>query len=148
MIHPLRTLRYAGWLGTEVVKGALLIARDIATRRSLLAPAIVELPLRCVTDLEVSLFASSITITPGTVTLGIAAAHDEHPPTLFVHAFFGQDTEQVRADLRDMEHRVLRMTRGPHAPDPEGPPCPTAAPEAGGPVGAARHTDDRTKEAT
>lgn len=148
MINPLRALGYAGWIGVEIVRGALTIARDVATPGTAMSPAIVELPLRCVTDLEVSLMASSITITPGTVTLGIAAAAGQTPPTLFVHAIYGQDPDGVRADLRDMEQRLLTMTRGKAAPPRDEPPRPTARPEAGGSRRAARHTSDRAEEAT
>lgn len=148
MINPLRALQYSGWLGAEIVKGALTIARDAFTPGTAISPAIIELPLRCVTDLEVSLMASSITITPGTVTLGIAAARGETPPTLFVHAIYGQDPEEVRAGLIDMEQHLLAMTRGKDAPGPDDPPRPTAAPPAGGSAAAARHTSDRAQEAT
>lgn len=148
MINPLRAVVYAGWIGGEILRGALTIARDVATPGTAMAPAIVELPLRCVTDLEISLMASSITITPGTVTLGIAAARGEKPPTLFVHAIYGQDPDEVWADLRDMEQRLLTMTRGRAAPAQDESPRPTASPAAGGSEQAARHTSERTEEAT
>ena len=41
-------------------------------------PAIVEFPLRCRSDLEISVLASSITITPGTMVLGIATVSYTH----------------------------------------------------------------------
>lgn len=112
MINPLRMAGYAGWLATEIVRGALEIAWDVLTPRSGMDPAIVELPLRCRTDLEISLMASSITITPGTVTLGVAAADGSTPPTLFVHAIYAEDAAAVVSDLRQMEDRLLTMTRG------------------------------------
>lgn len=112
MINPIRVLGYSAWLGKEIVVGALAIAKDAVTPGVAMDPAIVELPLRCRTDLEVSLMASSITITPGTVTLGVAAAHGDTPPTLFVHAIYGSDVDEVLGSLHDMEDRLLTMTRG------------------------------------
>jgi multicomponent Na+:H+ antiporter subunit E len=112
MINPLRIGAYAAWLAAEVVRGALVLARDVVTPGAAMSPAIVELPLRCHTDLEISLMASSVTITPGTVTIGVAAADGGTPPTLFVHAIYGKDADQVVGSLRDMEDRVLTMTRG------------------------------------
>ena len=149
MINPLRVLVYGGWISAEIFMGAVAIAKDALTPGSGMTPVIVELPLRCRTDLEVSLMASSITITPGTVTLGIAAAQGAHPPTLFVHAIYGADVDGVREGLRDMEQRLLTMTRGRGAPPPDEPPCPTASPEAGGADDhdGARHTSERTGEA-
>lgn len=112
MINPLRVVGYAAWIGKEIVVGAVDIAKDALTPGVAMDPAIVELPLRCRTDLEISLMASSITITPGTVVLGVAAADGGTPPTLFVHAIYGSDADGVLEGLRDMEDRLLKMTRG------------------------------------
>ena len=56
--------------------------------------------------------ASSITITPGTLTVGIAPAGEHTPPTLYVHSMYTPDRAATIAGLRDMEQRLLRMTRG------------------------------------
>lgn len=112
MINPLRMVSYSAWLGVQIVKGALDIARDAFLPGVDMQPAILELPLRCTTDLEVSLMASSITITPGTITVGIASAAGAAPPTLYVHAICAHDPEEVRTSLRDMEDHLLVMTRG------------------------------------
>ena len=112
MINPLRVVAYSTWLGVQIVKGSLDVARDAVLPGVDMQPAILELPLRCTTDLEVSVMASSITITPGTITVGIAGAAGSTPPTLYVHAIYAADPEAVRADLRDMEDHVLTMVRG------------------------------------
>lgn len=112
MLNPVRVVVYGSWLATEVVRGALRIGGDVVTPGLKVSPAIVALPLHCETDLEISVMASSITITPGTITVGIAPRTGESPPTLYVHALYGTDREQVIEDLRDMERRLLTMTRG------------------------------------
>lgn len=123
-LHPWHTARYAAYLAIELVKGAGAIAADVATPGSKLAPAIIEFPLRCSTDLEITWLASSITVTPGTLVVGTASATEDHPATLFVHVMYAKSREQVLADLRDMESRLLRATRGrradevPMAPGP------------------------------
>lgn len=113
MINPLRMVVYGTYIVAEILKGGTKIAVDAFTPGMGISPTIVELPLRCDTDIEVSLMASSITITPGTVTLGIAPASEQAPATLFVHALYGQSRDEVVDGLRDMEDRLLRMTRGP-----------------------------------
>lgn len=113
MTNPLRVLPYGAWLTGEIVKGAFDVAKDALLPGVDMQPAILELPLRCSTDLEISLMASSITITPGTITVGIASAAGTTPPTLYVHAIYAHDPEEIRTGLRHMEDRVLRMTRGP-----------------------------------
>lgn len=112
MVNPIRTVTYGVWLALEVVRGAVRIGVDVVTPGLRVSPAIVALPLHCETDLEISVMASSITITPGTITVGIAPRTGDSPPTLYVHALYGDDRDSVVADLREMEHRLLSMTRG------------------------------------
>ena len=106
-----RFIYYLGYLVVHIVLGSLAVARSALTRGGAGRPCIVELPLRCITDLEISLLASSITITPGTLVLGVAAAQQETPPTLFVHSLYDNDRERVISGLRALESVVLNATR-------------------------------------
>lgn len=105
-------ITYLLYILVELHKGAWQLAVDMATPGSSRSTAVLELPLRCRTDLEVSALASSITITPGTLVVGTAAAQGSTPPTLFVHCLYADDVESVLDALRDMETRLLRATRG------------------------------------
>ena len=113
---------YAGFIVWAIITGsATIVARLL--RSDYAQPMIVELPMRCATDLEVTLFASSITITPGTLVTAFAAGTSTTPPVIFVHALFEESEESALDGLIDMESRLLAMTRGrapgPHA-DSEG----------------------------
>lgn len=110
LIHGVSYVFYILW---AIVTGSLTItSRLFVVRESYAQPMIVELPLRCATDLEVTLFASSITITPGTLVTAIAAGTATQPPSLFVHALFEDSEESALEGLIDMESRLLAMTRG------------------------------------
>ncbi|WP_116112037.1 Na+/H+ antiporter subunit E [Austwickia chelonae] len=111
-------LSYLFFLVREVLAGSWRITRAALSPRRLSSPAIVEFPLRCRSDFEVTALASSITITPGTLVVGTAAGNDEVPPTLFVHALFSGGREAVLDELRGMETRLLRATRGREIPAP------------------------------
>ncbi|WP_153395951.1 Na+/H+ antiporter subunit E [Ornithinicoccus halotolerans] len=102
-------LHYALWLVKEIFTGAATVAHDALTPGHASRPKILEYPLRCETDVEITVMASSITITPGTLTLGIAPAGNGQPATLFVHAMYAED---LVADLDEMQRRLLRATRG------------------------------------
>lgn len=109
---------YVVFVLVELVRGSVNLGRDIATPGLRVDPAIVELPLRCASDVEITVFASSITITPGTLVAGTAAATTTEPATLFVHCLYARDLDEVVAGLRDMESRLLTATRGRgHVPD-------------------------------
>ncbi|MGI8946493.1 MAG: Na+/H+ antiporter subunit E [Ornithinimicrobium sp.] len=115
MIHPLNAVRYFGFITWEVLSGAVTVAVDAFTPGKGATPMIVELPLRCTTDFEVTTMASSITITPGTITVGITPATGPAPATLFVHSMYVAEREDVLEGLHDMERRLLLMTRGKEA---------------------------------
>jgi len=115
-------ISYVGFIVWAIITGSATIISRLF-RSDYAQPMIVELPMRCATDLEVTLFASSITITPGTLVTAIAAGTSTTPPVIFVHALFEKSEESALDGLIDMESRLLSMTRGrapgPHA-DPQG----------------------------
>lgn len=122
MMRVIHGISYVVFIVWAIITGsATIIARLF--RSDYAQPMIVELPMRCATDLEVTLFASSITITPGTLVTAIAAGTSTTPPVIFVHALFEESEESALDGLIDMESRLLSMTRGrapgPHA-DSEG----------------------------
>lgn len=103
-------LGYLVFLVREVTAGSLRVAGNVMVRRT--RPSIVQYRLRCRTDLEVAAFTSSITVTPGTLVVGLAGARDGESATIFVHSLFTTDRAGVVAGLTDMEDRLLRVTRG------------------------------------
>ena len=110
-------LSYIGWIVVEVAKGSWAVAHDTITPGDGATPAIVELPLRCRSDFEITAMASSITITPGTLVVGTASAQNGVGPALFVHSLYGRSRAEIIEGLRDMETRLLTATRG-RAPEP------------------------------
>jgi multicomponent Na+:H+ antiporter subunit E len=110
-------IAYVAWLIGQVIAGSLTVARRAVAPGRFAEPSIVAFPLRCNTDLEVTWMASSITITPGTLVVGTAHGSDTEPVTVFVHSVFDADRESVHDGLKQMEDRLLRMTRGPRWQD-------------------------------
>lgn len=132
LIHPWHAATYTAFIAREVLFGALRVARAAVSPGEPITPAIVEFPLRAATDFEVSTLASSITITPGTLVVGVAAATPTEPVTLFVHCVFDADRASILDGLHDMETRMLRMSRGPRNVPPVGRiPTRSAATEGG-----------------
>ncbi|MCL3859545.1 Na+/H+ antiporter subunit E [Actinotalea sp. K2] len=119
----LRLLGFPFYFAAEVVKANTTVARDILTPGSRITAGFVELPLRCVTDLEITTMANLITLTPGTVTVAVR----KDPATLWVHGMYITDLEEFRADQYAMETRLLAAMRR----DPDAGPVPPAPPLTG-----------------
>lgn len=113
MMRIIYGISYVFYILWAIITGSWTIAsRVFVVGRPYASPMIVEVPLRCTTDLEVTMFASSITITPGTLVTAIGAGTATTPPVLFVHALFEESEESALEGLHDMESRMLAMTRG------------------------------------
>ncbi len=105
-----RVLSYSLWLLRAIVSANVDIARVVLDPRMPIEPALVRVPTRVSSDIEIALLANSITATPGTVT--VRAADDENREFV-IHALI--DPAGVPAALREIEDHVLRALRGEKA---------------------------------
>src|SRR3546814_7947068 len=100
-----------------LVTGVQTCALPILTGRPRLAPALVEVRLRCRTDAEVAAYMGLITLTPGTMAVSLSPDRTR----LIVHGMHASDTTAFRADLARLEAELLdavrRRERGGTAPD-------------------------------
>ena len=64
-------LVYLGWLIVEIVKSNIAVIARVLGPRHAIDPAVVRLRASARTDLGRALFANSITLTPGTVTIDV-----------------------------------------------------------------------------
>lgn len=92
----------------ELVKANLIVAYDIITPKDYMKPGIVAVPLDAKTDLEITLFANLITLTPGTLSLDVSS----DKKTLYVHGLYVKDAESFRKELKEgLEKRLLEVLR-------------------------------------
>ena len=70
-------------------------------------PGVVRFTVSNLNDLEITTLANLISLTPGTLVLDVS----EDKSTLFVHAMFLDDENQVQDDLRQLEQRLLQVIR-------------------------------------
>jgi multicomponent Na+:H+ antiporter subunit E len=92
----------------ELIVANLRVAYDVLTPGYQLRPGVVAVPLDARTDLEITLLANLITLTPGTLSLDVAKDRGE----LYVHAMYIDDVERVRRQIKEgFERRVLEVLR-------------------------------------
>lgn len=102
-----RTAAFLGYFTLLFLRANLAVAWEIVTPGSGLAPAVVRLPLRSRTPLEIVTLAHLISLTPGTLVLEVAA----EPPALLVHGMHAGDPAAFLAGLTHLEDRLLAVLR-------------------------------------
>lgn len=103
-----RALGLAGYFLYQLLVSNLRVLWDVITPRQGSRPGIVGVPLAARTDLEITLVANLVSLTPGTLSLDVS----DDRKTLYVHVMFMDDIDAVRAAIKDgIERRVLEVLR-------------------------------------
>lgn len=99
----LHLLAFWAWLAGAIMKSAVDVAIRILKGPSAISPRTVTIPSSHQSDLLRVIFANSITLTPGTVTMSVSGEE------LVVHGL----TEDSAGDVEhgEMHKRVLRLER-------------------------------------
>jgi multicomponent Na+:H+ antiporter subunit E len=93
----------------ELFKANLRVLWEVVTPAFYMKPGIVAIPLDVTSDLEITLLANLITLTPGTLSLDIS----DDRRVLYVHTMYYMDNvESFRRSIKDgFERRVMEVFR-------------------------------------
>ncbi|HED30419.1 MAG TPA: Na+/H+ antiporter subunit E [Prosthecochloris aestuarii] len=92
----------------ELFVANLKVAFDIVTPKDYMEPGIIAVPLDVKSDIEITLFANLVTLTPGTLSLDVS----EDRRTLYVHALYVKDADRFRDELKNgLERRLIEVMR-------------------------------------
>lgn len=95
----------------SIVKSSIQVARIILQPRLALDQGIVAIPLTASTDFEIAALATSITLTPGTLSIDVGEGTDGQR-ILYVHNLVVGDPDAMRREIKqEFEQRILRFTR-------------------------------------
>ncbi len=100
-LTTLRTVAYIPWLAWEIVKANIDVARRILDPRLPISPNMIEVSASQATEIGRVVFANSITLTPGTVSVVLEEA------TIAVHALTREAGAEV--ETGEMDRRVTRL---------------------------------------
>ncbi len=102
-------LRYLCILTREVVLSAINVTKLVLGPLDRLRSGFVAVPLEARSDLEITVFANSITLTPGTITVHVEPGRR----VLVMHAIdIGHDPEELRRSTKAvLEANILLWTR-------------------------------------
>lgn len=103
--HPIhltrRAVGYWLWLSWEVVKANIDVAKRVLAPKLNISPTMVRLTASQKTDLGLVIYANSITLTPGTVSV------DVEPGEILVHALSRDAAEDLKGG--EMDRRVSQV---------------------------------------
>ena len=92
----------------ELTKASLAVAFEVVRPDHNMKPGIIAVPLDTKSDLQITIFSSLVTLTPGTLSLDVSADKSH----LFVHAMYIEngDSSILAKELKDgFERRVIRI---------------------------------------
>jgi multicomponent Na+:H+ antiporter subunit E len=102
-----RILSFLGFFIKELVLANLRVGFDILTPPWHMKPGVIAMPLEARTELEITMVANLISLTPGTLSLDVS----DDRKVLYIHAMFLDDEEELRRNLKEMECRALELFR-------------------------------------
>jgi multicomponent Na+:H+ antiporter subunit E len=92
----------------ELILSALRVAALVLRPRLDLRPALVAFPLTATNDVEITLLANLITLTPGTLSVDVSKDRKH----LLIHAIDVRDREELIRGIREgLEARVMEACR-------------------------------------
>ena len=90
----------------EIFIANLKVAHDVITPDFHAKPGVIALPLRCKSDLEITILAITISLTPGTLALDVSADNK----FMFIHAMFIYDKNKLINELKQsFEDPIMRI---------------------------------------
>lgn len=94
----------------ELVVANFRVAYDILTPNYRMKPAVLAVPLSVTTDLEITMLATMITMTPGSLMIDVSADRR----FIYMHTLYvkDNDVEAAKQEVKDgFERRILNLTR-------------------------------------
>jgi multicomponent Na+:H+ antiporter subunit E len=104
-LRPLRCLAYMPWLAWQIAKAYVDVALRILVPSKGISPRVLRVPSTQASDLARALYANSITLTPGTISIDVGG--DE----ITVHALSREGAEDLAGG--EMGERVSALERAP-----------------------------------
>lgn len=91
----------------DLVVANAVVAWEVLTPRHYMRPGIIGVPLRVRSEMEITLLANLISLTPGTLSLELS----EDRTILYVHGLHVRSPEHLRATVWRLETRVMEVFR-------------------------------------
>lgn len=115
----LRLPGFLAWFAGQMVRANWQVATDLLTPGSALTPAIIAYRAQSATPTEVTALTNLISLTPGTLALDVDEAPGQGHTLYVLGLYASADPEEFRAELADLERRMLGVMRPADTADEE-----------------------------
>lgn len=103
----MKLLEFMVYFMWEIIHANLRVAFDVVTPTHYMKPGIIALPLDVKTDIQITLLANLISLTPGSLSLELSTDRS----VLYVHAMYIADPEREKQRIkRGLERRLLELS--------------------------------------
>lgn len=103
-----RIISFVFYFLYELLKANMQVAFDVITPKFYMKPGIIRIPLSAETDLEITLLANLISLTPGSLSIDVS----EDKKVLYVHAMYIEDKDQYIDQIKSgFERKLLDILR-------------------------------------
>lgn len=105
VVRPVAAVSFLVWFLWALIATNVAVAREVIvpSSRSGIRPAVVACYLRTRSGRLATIVANAITLTPGTMTIDARG----RPAVLYVHVLSFESIEATRAEVADLERRVV-----------------------------------------
>lgn len=110
-VRPLPAARLAVRMLRDVAVSTLQLAREVLTRGSGVATGVVRVPLAGCSDEMVTILASLVALTPGTMPIEV----EQGPTVMYVHVLHLDAPERVRRAIWSLRDQVVHAFGTPEA---------------------------------
>jgi multicomponent Na+:H+ antiporter subunit E len=103
-----KIIRFFFYFLYEMLKANLQVAYEVMTWNLHMKPGIVKLELEAKTDIEITLLANLISLTPGTLVIDVS----DDKKVMYVHGMYLQDREKFIESIKlGLEKPLLNIMR-------------------------------------
>jgi multicomponent Na+:H+ antiporter subunit E len=104
----MQVIRFSLFFTKELIVSSWRVAIDVVKPLPLMRPGVVGIPIDAETDLEITMLANMISLTPGTLSLDVS----KDRKTLYIHAMYVLNPDDLRREIKDgLERRLLELLR-------------------------------------
>jgi multicomponent Na+:H+ antiporter subunit E len=111
IVRPWPLVCLTGRMVRDAAVSNLVVAREVLRPRPRISTGVVRVPLAGCSDEVVTILASLVALTPGTMPVEV----EQDPTIMYVHVLHLDDPEEVRRKIRSLRDLVVRTFGTPDA---------------------------------